>query len=230
MVSMRLGAIVSFLGAAVALIPAIYFLTLPLNSPMRELFTQPILGIPLILYFTIAGAIITLLGLLLFIRAARAPPEAAYPSVVRQPAPVRIEVPRRPVRSRSRPRPTIPREGEIVAEIEREIEEIVQSEGAAAEEVVEEEEKVEEKPLVEVVNKGQDMVCPHCGALNPLKSTKCAKCKKELYTLKEGELRCPICDAPLRLSRKISEDLFTCGLCFSELRIPQEIREELSMQ
>ena len=124
MVSMRLGAIVSFLGAAVALIPAIYFLTLPLNSPMRELFTQPILGIPLILYFTIAGAIVTLLGLLLFIRAARAPPEAAYPSVVRQPAPVRIEAPRRPVRSRSRPRPTIPREGEIVAEIEREIEEM----------------------------------------------------------------------------------------------------------
>ena len=229
MVSMRLGAIISFLGAAVALIPAIYFLTLPLNSPTRELFIQPMLGIPFILYFTIAGAIVTLLGLILFIRAARAPPEAAYPRVVRQPAPVRIEAPRRPVRSRPRPRPTSPSEGEIVAEIEREIEEIVQSGEAVAEKPVEEEE-AEERPVIEVVNKGQDMVCPHCGALNPLKSTKCAKCKKKLYTLKEGEPSCPICGAPLRLSKRISEDLFTCGLCFSELRIPQEIRDQLSLQ
>ncbi len=220
MVSMRLGAFVSFIGALIALIPAIYFITLPLDSPTREFFTQQMMGLPMILYFTVAGAVVTVLGLLLFIKAARAPPEAVYPGVVRQPRAARI---RRPAKSEVEPRPTISGKGEIVAEIEREIEEIVQSEEAPVEEAAEE-------PLVEVVTSGQDMVCPHCGALNPLKSTKCSKCKKKLYELKEGEPRCPVCEAPLRLSKRIAGDLFTCGLCFSELRIPSEIREEIGLR
>ncbi len=220
MVSMRLGAAVSLTGVLVALIPAIYFITLPFDSPTREFFTQQMLGLPMILYFTFLGAVITAVGLILFIKAARAPLETAYPSVVRRSQAIRA---RRPVESRMmKARPTISEEGGIVAEIEREIERIVQSEGPPAE--------AAEKPPVEVVTTGQDMVCPHCGALNPLNSTKCSKCKKKLYELREGELTCPVCGAPLRLSKKITEDLFACGLCFSELRIPRELREEIGLR
>ena len=76
MASMRLGAIISFIGVAIAIAPISYFLTLSTGDPMRQFLTQPILALPLILYFTIAGGAVTAFGLILFIRAARAPPEA----------------------------------------------------------------------------------------------------------------------------------------------------------
>jgi len=193
MASMKMGAIISILGALIALIPIIYFITLPLESPTRGILTQQIMGLSLMLYFTIMGAVVTAIGLLIFMRAAR---------------------------------------DELVTEIEREIEKIVQLEEPEAEVTPAQERAAEEKPVIEVqvVNKGQDMVCPHCGELNPLKSTRCVKCKKPLYEAKEGEPRCPVCDAPLRLSQRISEDLFTCGLCFSELRIPIELRREVGLE
>ncbi len=224
MASMKTGAIISILGALIALIPIIYFITLPLESPTRGILTQQIMGLSLMLYFTIMGAVVTAIGLLIFMRAARAPPEVAYPSTL----PIR-SVPR----ERAAP-PTIASAppDELVTEIEREIEKIVQLEEPEAEVTPAQERAAEEKPVIEaqVVNKGQDMVCPHCGELNPLKSTRCVKCKKPLYEAKEGEPRCPVCDAPLRLSQRISEDLFTCGLCFSELRIPIELRREVGLE
>ena len=67
MASMRVGAVISFLGVAIALIPSIYFLTLSIGSPMRKFLTQQIFMLPLILYFTIAGGAVTVLGLFLFI-------------------------------------------------------------------------------------------------------------------------------------------------------------------
>ncbi len=223
MASMRTGAIISIAGALIALLPIIYFITLPLDSPARKIFTQQMIGLPVMLYFTIAGAVVTVIGLLIFMRASRVPPEVAYPSPIsirrasrmQATAPMRASAP--------------PPQNEIVTEIEREIEKIVQLEGTEVQPspAPEEGKPIEEKPVVEVevVNRGQDMVCPHCGELNKLKSTKCSKCKRPLYEAEEGEPRCPVCDAPLRLSQKISEDLFACGLCFSELRIPVELRE-----
>jgi phage FluMu protein Com len=225
MASMRMGVIISVLGALIALIPIMYFITLPLDSPDRRIFTQQIMGLPLMLYFTITGAVVTAVGLLIFMRAARAPPEVAYPSPL-------------PIRSAPRARAGLPTaapapQDEVVTEIEREIERIVQHEEPEAQPTPAlEKEAAERKPTaeVQVVNRGQDMVCPHCGELNPLKSTRCAKCKKPLYEAEGDEPRCPVCDAPLRLSQKISEDLFTCGLCFSELRIPIELRREVGLE
>ncbi|MEM1655823.1 MAG: hypothetical protein QXU12_01315 [Nitrososphaerota archaeon] len=227
MASMRTGAAVSLLGALIALIPIIYFITLPLDSPSRRIFIQQVMGLHAILYFTIAGAVVTAIGLLLFMRAARAPPEVAYPS------PISIRgMPRarasQPIAA-SIPAP----QDEVVTEIEREIERIVQLEGSEASAApAPREEAAEKKPIieVEVVNRGQDMVCPHCGELNRLKSTRCAKCKKPLYEAEEGEPRCPVCDAPLRIAQKISEELFACGLCFSELRIPAELRRKVGLE
>jgi len=224
MASMKTGAMISILGALISLTPVIYFLTLPLDSPTRGILSQQIMGLPLMLYFTLAGAVVTATGLFIFMKAARAPPEIAYPSTL-------------PIRSMPRARATpstavLAPPDELVTEIEREIEKIVQLEEPEAEVAPAPEEAAEERPTIEVqvVNRGQDMVCPHCGELNPLKSTRCVKCKKPLYEVGEGEPRCPVCDAPLRLSQRISEDLFTCGLCFSELRIPIELRKEIGLE
>lgn len=227
MVSMRTGAVLSLFGALLALLPTIYFITLPLDSPAKRIFTQQVIGLPTLLYFTIAGSVMTAIGLLLFMRAARAPPEVAYPS----PLTIR-SVPKTRMRSPIVASMPAPQE-EFVTEIEREIEKIVQFGGSETLPTpATEEEATEEKRIieVEVVNRGQDMVCPHCGELNPLKSTKCAKCRRLLYEIEEYEPRCPVCNAPLRVSQKISEDLFTCGLCFSELRIPVELRRSLGLE
>ena len=241
MASMRVGVVISFLGVAIALVPSIYFLTLSIGSPMRKFLTQHIFMLPLILYFTIAGGAVTALGLFLFIRAARSPPELQTSSIVRRPYTVSRPAPPPPPRA-ARPtrraagrslKPERRGAGEIVAEIEREIEEIVQSEGAAVEQVEEAEaevEEVEEKPLIKVVTRGQDMVCPNCGELNKLGSKKCSKCKKPLYKKpEEGEPTCPVCGASLRPARRITEDRFVCGLCFSELIIPKDIQEALGL-
>jgi len=242
MASMRVGAIISFLGVAIAFVPSIYFLTLSIGSPMRKFLTQQIFMLPLILYFTIAGGAVTVLGLFMFIKAARSPPELQTSSIVRRPytvsgpapppPPPRAAQPTRRV-ARSPPRPRRREEGEIVAEIEREIEEIVQSEGAVVKhaEEAEIEEEVEEKPLIKVITRGQDMVCPNCGELNELGSKKCSKCKKPLYKKPEkGEPTCPVCGASLRSARRITEDRFVCGLCFSELLIPKDIQEALGLK
>ena len=241
MASMRVGAIISFLGVAIALIPSIYFLTLSIGSPMRKFLTQQIFMLPLILYFTIAGGAVTVLGLFLFIKAARSPPELQTSSIVRRaytvsrpapPPPPRVAQPTRRAARRSL-KPEMREAGEIVAEIEREIEEIVQSEGAAVEQAEEAEigEEVEEKPLIKVVTRGQDMVCPNCGELNELGSKKCSKCKKPLYKKpEEGEPTCPVCGASLRPAKRITEDRFVCGLCFSELIIPKDIQEALGLR
>jgi len=235
MASMRLGAIISFIGVAIAIAPISYFLTLSTGDPMRQFLTQPILALPLILYFTIAGGAVTAFGLILFIKAARAPPEVSSPSIVRRPIVAQEFPPPQPPRRIERPIHTSrKRPGEIVAEIEREIEEIVQSEGVKAEEeekeeVVGEEVVEEKKPEIEVITRGQDIVCPNCGELNKLGSTKCVKCKKPFYKLEKEEPTCPVCGAPLRMSKRISDERFVCGLCFSELKIPPDVQQELGL-
>jgi len=233
---MRVGAIISFLGVAIAFVPSIYFLTLSIGSPMRKFLTQQIFMLPLILYFTIAGGAVTVLGLFMFIKAARSPPELQTSSIVRRPYTASRPAPPPPPSRAAQPtrraarRPLKPErreEGEIVAEIEREIEEIVQSEGAA----VKQAEEVEEKPLITVITRGQDMVCPNCGELNELGSERCSKCKKPLYKKpREGEPTCPVCGASLRSARRITEDRFVCGLCFSELLIPKDVQEALGLK
>jgi len=233
MVSMLLGCLLSFLGVALVLGSTLYYITLPAGAPVKEFFDTTFLGLPYLLYFAIIGSAITAVGLVVFIKASRSVEAVAQPGImVRQRATAaRI----RTVRPRERMRPRI-EGGGIVEEIEREIEEIVKSseeiieETEAKEEVIEEgEEKPEEAVEVEVVTKGTDMVCPNCGAINPLGSKKCSKCKKPLFKAEKGEPTCPVCGAPLKLAKRISDELFVCGLCFSELKIPSALQEEIGL-
>jgi len=230
MVSMLLGCIVSFVGVALVLGLTVYYITLPMGAPMRQFFDTTIFGLPYLLYFAIIGSVITAAGLLIFIKASRTGEEIVR---TRRTA---IRPPRRAERIRAtRLRPAAGAEsgqGGIVEEIEREIEEIVRSgeeevigEAEAEAEEIEE----EEKPTIEVITQGSEMVCPHCGAINPLGSKKCSKCGKLIFRVKKGEPTCPVCGAPLRLAKKLTDELFVCGICFSELNIPQELQAELKL-
>lgn len=230
MASMRLGGVISFLGAILVLGLTAYYITLPADAAPKIFLGKTFLGLSYLLYFAIAGSIITITGLLMFIKAARSIEAIAEPGVV-------VRRPAAPARARL----TRPREGGeinvekggIVEEIEREIEEIVKSGEEVAKEKLEGkevgEEAVVEAVKVEVITRGTDMVCPSCGAINPLKSEKCLSCKKPLFVIKGEEEVCPVCGAPLRLARKISDELFVCGLCFSELRIPSTLQEKVGL-
>ena len=233
MVSMRLGCVVSFLGVALVLGSTLYYITLPAGTPIKEFFDTNFLGLPYLLYFAIIGTAITVAGLVIFIKASRSVEAVAQPGIMVRQRGTGARI--RTVRPGGRTRARI-EGGSIVEEIEREIEEIVKS----SEEIMEEtevEEKVEgvreeeAKPeeVVEVVTRGTDMVCPNCGAINPLKSKKCSKCKKPLFKAEKGEPTCPTCEAPLKLAKRISDELFVCGLCFSELKIPSTLQEEIGL-
>ncbi|RLF99305.1 MAG: hypothetical protein DRN47_03840 [Candidatus Wolframiiraptor sp.] len=234
MVSMRLGCVVSFLGVALVLGSTLYYITLPAGTPIKEFFDTNFLGLPYLLYFAIIGSAITVVGLVIFIKASRSVEAVAQPGRImarQRGTGARI----RTVRPRGRERARI-EGGGIVEEIEREIEEIVKSseeimEETGVEEEVEEvrEEEVKPEEAVEVVTRGTDMVCPNCGAINPLKSKKCSKCKKPLFKAEKGEPTCPTCGAPLKLAKRISDELFVCGLCFSELKIPTSLQEEIGL-
>lgn len=222
---MLLGCVISFLGVALVLGLTIYYITLPVEAPLKEFFNTNFLGISYLLYFAIVGSIITVIGLITFIKAARSVEAMAQPGIItRQPTRVRA------VRPGERMRRNI-EGGVLVEEIEREIEEIVKSGeevvGEEVEEVIEEEEKPKDFVEVEVVTSGTDMVCPSCGALNPLRSMKCSSCKKPLFKVEKEGSNCPVCGAPLKLARKISSELFICGLCFSELKIPSALQEKM---
>jgi len=233
---MLVGAIISIIGVSIALGITFYYLTLPLEAPFRKFLDSTLMGMPYLLYFVMIGGILSGIGLIIYVRAVRTGvtitrrrhrPMALSRPVARRPItapPARVE---RPAEAATSP--------DIVEEIEKEIEEIVKSSSEVAEvveekpvaEAVEEEEK---QPLIKVVSRASDMVCPHCGSLNPIGSKKCSSCGKKLYKPEDPSKSCPVCGAPLRLSKRISEKLFVCGICFSELEIAPELQKSLKLR
>jgi len=232
---MLVGAIISIIGVSIALGVTFYYLTLPLEAPFRKFLDSTMIGMPYLIYFVMVGGILSGIGLIIYVRAARS--GVTIPHGRRQPIALSRPVTRRPAAglSTSAQRPARAAAGpDIVEEIEKEIEEIVKSSSEVPEaveekpvaEVVEE----EERPLVKVVSRANDMVCPHCGSLNPMGSKKCSSCGKKLYKPDDPSRSCPVCGAPLKLSRRISEKLFVCGICFSELEIAPELQKSLKLR
>lgn len=235
------GIILSAAGVALALGVTAYYLSLPLNDPVHIFFDTLDMGIPYLVYFVILGASISALGLMTYIKAVRIGVTvttghhyAPSPLVTRRPPPPR------PRPRPSRPGPVETGRVDVVEEIEKEIEEIISSEALPPTTHPPEEArpaappppptKKVERRLVEIVSKASDMVCPHCGSLNPLGSTKCQGCGRQLFTPEPPSRSCPICGAPLTLSQRISGDLFVCGICFSELRIHSSLQKSLKLR
>jgi len=218
---MLVGAILSFLGVALILGITVYYIMLPFESPIKIFLDTQVMGLSYFLYFVVIGAAISGSGLLLYIRGARTGIVTISSSERYRPAP------RRALRRPAPPRAAAPTGPSIVEEIEKEIEEIVKSEEAAPPPAPPK--KAEKKPLIEVVSRATDMVCPHCGSLNKLGSDKCANCGKSFYKPEDPSRSCPVCGAPLSLSQRISEELFVCGICFSELRVDPSLQKSLKL-
>ena len=170
---MLVGAIISIIGVSIALGITFYYLTLPLEAPFRKFLDSTLMGMPYLLYFVMIGGILSGIGLVIYVRAVRSGvtitrrrhrPMALGRPVARRPVmapPARVE---RPAEAATSP--------DIVEEIEKEIEEIVKSSSEVSEAVEEkpvaEAVEEEEQPLIKVVSRASDMVCPHCGSLNPI--------------------------------------------------------------
>ena len=232
---MLVGAIISIIGVSIALGITFYYLTLPLEAPFRKFLDSTLMGMPYLLYFVIIGGILSGIGLIIYVRAVRSGvtvtrrrhrPMALSRPIVRRPVTAPPARAQRPAEAATSP--------DIVEEIEKEIEEIVKSSSEVSEAVEEKPvaEAVEEEkqPLIKVVSRANDMVCPHCGSLNPIGSKKCSSCGKKLYKPEDPSKSCPVCGAPLRLSKRISEKLFVCGICFSELEIAPELQKSLKLR
>ena len=71
---------------------------------------------------------------------------------------------------------------------------------------------------VEVVARGNSIVCRRCGRESPLTSNSCTSCGAAFQKATYG-LRCPACSAPLKIAKRISADRFVCTQCFSDLRV-----------
>ncbi|MEM2069052.1 MAG: zinc ribbon domain-containing protein [Nitrososphaerota archaeon] len=230
---MIIGMVLSFVGVATIIGIVLYYVFLPVSDPFRIFLDATYMGLNYLIYIIVLGAVISGVGLLLYVRAVRTSitipagqySHASYPattSVIRRPA-LKKEAPKPSVKEPSKI--SKPKEPSIVEEIEKEIETIIGSEEKPKEEKIE-----EEKPAIEIISRASDMVCPHCGKLNPIGSTKCESCGKQMFTPESPSRSCPVCNAPLILSQRISGDLFVCGICFSEIRIPPTIQEVLNMK
>lgn len=227
---MIVGMALSLIGVATILGIVFYYVFLPINDPFRIFLDASYMGLPYLIYIIIVGAAISGAGLLIYVRGVRT---GITISAGQYPYPITSSAIRKPVLRKGPLKPAVkesgkigePKEVNIVEEIEKEIETIIESgEKPVKEEVV------EEKPTIEIISKASDMVCPHCGKLNPIGSTKCESCNKQMFTPEAPSKSCPVCNAPLTLSQRISGDLFVCGICFSEIRIPPPVQEILNMK
>ncbi|MCS7146548.1 MAG: zinc ribbon domain-containing protein, partial [Aigarchaeota archaeon] len=71
---------------------------------------------------------------------------------------------------------------------------------------------------IEVISRGDALICGKCGATAPIGAEKCPTCG-EPFTRASGGLRCPVCGAPFSTAKQLSRDHYVCGQCFSDLRI-----------
>ncbi|MEM4574075.1 MAG: zinc ribbon domain-containing protein [Candidatus Caldarchaeum sp.] len=215
MVNPKIGILLGAVGVLVVLLPIVaLFLTGGYNSPIQQFYDRPLApGLPAGLILTLAGAAITAVGLVLFVRGMRTLSPYSSP----------LGPPRISRRSEKSP--------EELEEIEREISSFLDDnrptmeirtmlprprQQSVGQQAVVAKSKTTEPKLI-VVTRGVDMVCKSCGAVNPIGSKICSACSAELFKPDPKATVCPVCGAPLDESYKIGENI-VCGLCFSELK------------
>ncbi len=71
---------------------------------------------------------------------------------------------------------------------------------------------------LEVVSRGDMLVCPKCGASAPIGAESCPECGERFKKAASG-LRCPVCEAPFSVAKPISAGHYVCGQCFSDIRV-----------
>lgn len=234
MKSSTLGLTLGIVGVAVILAPVALFMITGYGSPVQRLLDSQLApGLPMGILLSAVGAAISAVGMIIFVRGMRAigasPPLTVY---------------NRPFRPQPQP-PTGSELDKIEEEIERLLEEEMprseprievrtpqppqQAVAQTAETSIKPSPptmqvpkpppaKGGEKPMVEVVSKGLDMVCRSCGAVNPLGQSVCVSCGGKIFEPNPKLPACPVCGAPLEGEYKVG-DRMICTVCFSELRI-----------
>ncbi|MEM0443301.1 MAG: zinc ribbon domain-containing protein [Candidatus Caldarchaeum sp.] len=221
MAKTKIGLALGAIGVAVVLLPVLLlFITGGFDSPIQKLYDTPLApGLPFGIIITAAGGVVSCVGLLLFIKGMRAPPDYSRPP----------PAPRRPLKRAPPPSDLAVVERELEAMLSEDKPAIevrtveprrIQNQQAAAQVQVEEAKPMASAERVKVVTRGVDEVCKTCGALNVLGARVCSQCGGELYKPDPKALPCPVCGAPVDESMKIGENV-VCTVCFSELRIAQ---------
>lgn len=72
--------------------------------------------------------------------------------------------------------------------------------------------------VVEVIRRGDGVICKTCHTLNPVKASSCSKCGQPFIKAESG-LRCPVCGAPFSATRKLVENRYLCSQCTSTLSL-----------
>ncbi|MCS7129063.1 MAG: zinc ribbon domain-containing protein [Candidatus Caldarchaeum sp.] len=216
----KVGVVLGVLGVVIVLLPILLlFVTGGLESPIQRLYdTQLMPGLPMGVIITAVGGVVSVVGLVLFVRGMRAPPDYTHtPSVPRRP--YGMSTASNDLRS-----------------VEKELEEILEEEKPVIEvRTVQPRSQQQPQPqpkqtpptqpqasnrMITVVTQGVDEVCKTCGALNVLGAKMCSQCGGELYKPDPKALPCPVCGAPLDETMKVGDNI-VCTVCFSELRVAQ---------
>lgn len=209
------------IGIGAALLPVtLYIFYGKEYSTIKALELEILPGISIYLLSSFIGAILTIAGILWFIRSIR------FEALPRRP--VVIQRPPRQITMQREIKSEVKNVDELVKSIEKEIEVALhETEKLTAQESSE---KMEiEKPTYEikVVASSFDEVCPSCGALNPLGQKICQQCNSTIYEEDKNLPSCPVCGAPLKNPKRLSDNIYICNICFSELEIPEELSKKL---
>lgn len=218
------------LGILSALMPvSLYIMYGQELSIFKTLELEILPGTPIYLLSAFIGLVLTIVGIVLFMRSMRmeaGPPKPQIPQRVPRQAP--ITRPREVVQTgRQATRPKVEPVEELVKSIEKEVGGLLRSAGEV--EAKEPKRVPVEKSSTEikVITSGFDEVCPSCGAINPLGQKVCQQCGSTIYVEDPSLPSCPVCGAPLKNPTKLSDNVYVCGICFSELEIPEEFSKKL---
>ncbi|PUA31998.1 MAG: hypothetical protein B9J98_04985 [Candidatus Terraquivivens tikiterensis] len=213
-------------GIAVALVPTVLYIAYSQElSFLKMLEVEVVSGIPVYLGLSFLGVILTIVGLVTFVRAIRREQGPSLPYAGARPMPTAVSRPTQVRRPSAQQQPTTKSLDELVSSIEKELEEVVQK--ASVEHPSPQVQPQRPATAIKVVTMGMDEVCPSCGAVNPLGQKVCAECGADIYVEDPNLPACPVCGAPLKSPHKISDKVYVCRVCFSELEIPKEVSKKL---
>lgn len=207
-----LGIVLAVIGLAILFVPTAISVSLSSNpqDPFFIALNSSMAGIPLFFIFVIAGASVTVLGMIAFLVSfRRSISEMQYGTGLEG-----MEFEEGPA-------------AENIGALEETIEETLRATPAQPQPqpTVTQAQPRKETPVrpptrIKILSEGMDEVCPNCGSINPLRTTSCKTCGKTIYSKDAAAPECPMCGAPLAQAAVAGgPSRLMCSVCFSELEV-----------